>query len=133
MPPASRRRDHIATLLDMAADPARVPEGLSLRNLGGFGAQGEGKYMMNKYLRERGDANIKSNADLISKATFYSGSELPGSQADARERRARSWCSTPRRACRAASRCRSIVLQCMQEQRLDALVAPTATHPAAAS
>ena len=37
--------DHIGTLLDLDADPTRVPEGLSLRSLGAFPAQGEGKYM----------------------------------------------------------------------------------------
>ena len=33
--------------------------------------------MINRYLRERGDANIKSNADLISKATFYQDPNFP--------------------------------------------------------
>lgn len=32
--------------------------------------------MMDKYLRERGDANIKSNADLIAKAKFYQDSKF---------------------------------------------------------
>src|SRR5438552_3278204 len=57
--------------------PAPPPADLSIRNLGAFAAQGEGKYMMNKYLRERGDANIKDNADLISKATFYQDQNFP--------------------------------------------------------
>src|SRR5262245_502376 len=69
--------DHIATLLDMSAVPAKVPQGLTIRSLGAFPAEGEGKYMMDKYLRERGDANIKSNADLISKAKFYNDSNFP--------------------------------------------------------
>src|SRR5262249_38930179 len=63
--------DQIATLLDLHAKPAQVPAELSLRSLGGAGAQGEGKYMINRYLQERGDASIKTNADLISKAKFY--------------------------------------------------------------
>src|SRR5262249_3059259 len=46
--------DKITTLLEMSADPKKVPESLTIRNLGGFGVAGEGKYMMNKYLRERG-------------------------------------------------------------------------------
>ena len=33
--------------------------------------------MMNKYLQERGDANIKTNADLISKARFYEDPNFP--------------------------------------------------------
>ena len=113
----------------MAPTRRACPSGLSLRNLGGFGAQGEGKYMMNKYLRERGDANIKSNADLISKATFYQDPNFPDRK-QMRENTERQRGARHRRCgCRAASRCRSIVLQCMQEQRLDALVAPTASIP----
>src|SRR5262245_33532412 len=50
--------DHIALLLELAADPARAPQDLSLRTLNALGVQGEGKYMINRYLRERGDANI---------------------------------------------------------------------------
>ena len=120
--------DHIATLLDMAADASLVPADLSIRNLGGLGAQGEGKYMINKYLRERGDANIKSNADLIGKATFYQDPNFP----DRRQMRE----NTERQleldtAVRLQGRfaVQSIVLQCMEEQRLDALVAPTASVP----
>src|SRR5438094_336706 len=65
--------EQITALLDLLADPARVPPTLSLRtlNAGGFGPVGEGKYMLDRYLRERGDANIRSNADLITKARFY--------------------------------------------------------------
>jgi amidase len=121
--------DHIATLLEMAADPSRVPDGISLRTLGGFGAQGEGKYMMNKYLRERGDANIKSNADLISKATFYQDPNFPDRKQMRENAERQMELDT---AVRLQSRfaLQTIVLQCMQEQRLDALVSPSATVPA---
>ena len=118
--------DHIATLLDMAADPARVPGELSIRNLGGFGAQGEGKYMMNKYLRERGDANIRSNADLISKATFYQDPNFPDRK-QMRENTERQVALDTAVRLQGRFAVQSIVLQCMQEQRLDALVAPTAS------
>ena len=85
MPSGQPAGDQIATLLDLRADPARVPAALTLRELGGtVGAPGEGKYMINRYLRERGDANITSNADLITKARFYAGPELSGPQAGAR-------------------------------------------------
>jgi len=121
--------DHIATLLDMDAEPARVPDGLSIRSLGAFPAQGEGRYMMNKYLRERGDANIKSNADLISKATFYQDPNFPDrKQMRENTERQRALDTSVRLQSRFALQ--SIVLQCMQEQKLDALVAPTATIPA---
>lgn len=120
--------DHVATLLEMSADPKKVPETLTLRSLGAFPATGEGKYMINKYLLERGDANIKSNADLISKANFYNDSNFP----DRRQGR-----ETAERAMELDTSLRLhhrfalqlIVLQCMQEKRLDALAYPTANIP----
>src|SRR5262249_50146495 len=119
----------IATLLQLEADPGRVDEGLSIRNFGVLPAQGEAKYMMDKYLQERGDANIKTNADLVSKGTFYQDPNFPDRK-QAREVIERQ--TTLDTAARLQSRfgMQTIVLECMQEQRLDALVSPTATIPA---
>ena len=120
--------DHIALLSTMVADPSRVPEGVSLRSLGGFGTQGEDRFMMNEYLRERGDANIKTNADLASKATFYADPNFPDRrQARLNAERAQVYDTSARVQSRYAMQV--MLLQCMQEQRLDALVAPTATVP----
>ncbi len=120
--------DHIALLLDLAADPSRIPEGLSLRSLGGFGAPGEDRYMMNTYLRERGDANIKTNADLAARATFYSDPNFPDRrQARLNAERGQVLDTATRVQTRYAMQI--MLLQCMQEQRVDALVAPTATVP----
>ncbi len=33
--------------------------------------------MMDRYLRQRGDANIQSNTDLINKARFYDDLHFP--------------------------------------------------------
>jgi Asp-tRNA(Asn)/Glu-tRNA(Gln) amidotransferase A subunit family amidase len=123
-PPA----DQIAALLEMAADPARTPGDLSIRNLGMFAAQGEGKYMINKYLRERGDANIKSNADLIGKATFYQDPNFPDRKQNRETTERQGTLDTSVRL-QGRFAVQSIVLQCMQEQKLDALVAPTASIP----
>jgi Asp-tRNA(Asn)/Glu-tRNA(Gln) amidotransferase A subunit family amidase len=120
--------DHIALLLEMTADPSKVPEGLSLRSLGGFGVQGEGKYWINKYLLERGDANIRSNADLIAKATFYNDPNFPDRR-QARENAERAMELDTAARLRGRFALQTIVLQCMQEQRLDALVAPMASVP----
>jgi Asp-tRNA(Asn)/Glu-tRNA(Gln) amidotransferase A subunit family amidase len=120
--------DHIAALLDLHADPKRVPETLSLRNLGGGGGQGEGKYMINRYLRERGDANIKTNADLIAKATFYQDPNFPDRK-QARENAERATVLDTSGRLHTRYALQTTLLQCMQEQRLDALVAPTATVP----
>lgn len=120
--------DHIETLVELRADPSRVPADLSLRTLGRFGAPGESRYMMNRYLRERGDPNITSNADLIEKSTFYTDPNFPDRrQIRANAERALELDTTARLQHRFALR--TIVLQCMQEQDLDVLAAPTASVP----
>jgi amidase len=122
--------DQIASLLDLHANPARVAATLSLRtlNAGGFGPAGEGKYMINRYLRERGDANIKSNADLITKARFYQDPNFPDRK-QAREQTERA--ATLDMSARLQGRfaVQTILLQCMQEQQLDAVVSPMSTVP----
>jgi amidase len=120
--------DQIAKLLDMHTDPARLPPGLSLRSLSSLGVPGEDKYMMNKYLRERGDANIKTNADLIAKAKFYEDPNFPDRK---RSRQAVENATVLDTAARLQTRfaLQTLLLQCMQEQRLDALVSPMSTVP----
>ena len=107
-----------------------MPEALSLRtlNAGGFGPAGEGKYMINRYLRERGDANIKSNADLIAKATFYQDPNFPDRK-QAREQAERATVLDTSARLQGRFALQTMLLQCMQEQRLDALVAPMSTVP----
>ena len=122
--------DQIATLVDLRANPGRVPPDLSLRtlNAGGIGPAGEGKYMMNRYLRERGDANIKSNADLITKARFYSDSNFPDRK-QAREQTERTTVLDTAVRMQGRFAVQTVLLQCMQEQRLDALMSPMSTIP----
>jgi amidase len=107
----------------------QAPETLTLRTLGGgIGSPGEDRYMMNRYLRERGDANITTNADLIAKATFYSDPNFPDRRA-AREQAERT--TTMDNAARLQTRflLQTLLLNCMQEQKLDALVTPMSTVP----
>ena len=121
--------DQIATILDLRADPTRVPDAVSLRTFGGgLGGAGEGKYMMNRYLRERGDANIRSNADLIAKAKFYSDPNFPDRR-QGREQAERATVLDSAVRMQGRFALQTMLLQCMQEQRLDALVAPMATVP----
>jgi amidase len=127
---ASAGNDQIAVLLQLQQDPSRVPPQLSLRTLngGGLGPAGEGKYMLNRYLRERGDANIKTNADLISKARFYQDRNFPDrKQAREQAERATTLDTSVRMQGRFALQ--TMLMQCMQEQRLDALVSPMSTVP----
>jgi len=122
--------DQIAALLQIQQDPSRVPPQLSLRTLngGGLGPAGEGKYMLNRYLRERGDANIKSNADLITKARFYQDPNFPDRK-QAREGAERATVLDTSARLQGRFALQTLLLQCMQEQRLDALVSPMSTVP----
>ncbi len=121
--------DQIATLIDLRTDPSRVPEALTLRTLGGgFGEPGEDKYMINRYLRERGDANIKTNADLIAKATFYNDPNFPNRRA-AREQAERATTLDTSARMHTRFALQTLLMQCMEEQKLDALVAPMSTVP----
>jgi len=129
-PAEASGNDQIAALLQLQQDPSRVPTQLSLRTLngGGLGPAGEGKYMLNRYLRERGDANIKTNADLISKARFYEDPNFPNRK-QAREQAERATALDTSVRLQGRFALQTILLQCMQEQRLDALVSPMSTVP----
>ena len=126
--PGQSPSDHTTALLDLHSDPARVPPGFSLRSLITPGVEGESKYMMNRYLRERGDTNIKTNADLIAKARFYEDPNFPDrKQGREATERATMLDTSVRLQTRFALQ--NLLLQCMQEQRLDALVSPMSTVP----
>jgi amidase len=121
--------DHIATLVEMRANSSRVPDALTLRTLGGgFGEPGEDKYMLNRYLRERGDANVKTNADLIAKATFYDDPNFPNRRA-AREQAERATVLDTSVRMHTRFALQTLLMNCMGEQKLDALVAPMSTVP----
>jgi Asp-tRNA(Asn)/Glu-tRNA(Gln) amidotransferase A subunit family amidase len=84
--------------------------------------------MLNRYLAERGDANIRSNADLIAKARFYEDPNFPDRrQARIRAERATELDTSIRLQGRFAMQ--TMLLQCMAEQQLDALVSPMSTVP----
>jgi Asp-tRNA(Asn)/Glu-tRNA(Gln) amidotransferase A subunit family amidase len=120
--------DQTTALLDLRSDPARVPPSLSLRSLNTPGVEGESKYMMNRYLRERGDANIKTNADLVAKAWFYSDPNFPDRK-QGREAAERATVLDTSVRLQTRFALQNLLLQCMQEQRLDALVSPMSTVP----
>ena len=122
--------DHIAKLVDMAADPALVPDKITLRDFGPVQAEGEGKYMLDRYLRERGDANIKSNTDLIEKSVFHQDPQFPDRRL-ARQNTDRSMELDMSDRMLRRFAIQQIVLQCMAEQKLDALVYPTSNLPPA--
>ena len=122
--------DHLATLVAMAEDPSLVPGTLSLRDLGQAQATGEGRYMMNRYLAARGDAAIKSNADLIAKSNFHQDPQFPDrKRARERQEETQELDMADRMLKRFAVQ--QTVLQCMALQGLDALIYPTSNLPPA--
>jgi Asp-tRNA(Asn)/Glu-tRNA(Gln) amidotransferase A subunit family amidase len=76
-PPGS---DLVATSVAIAGRAAKLPPELTLRVIAerDAPAPGEVLFVLNRYLRDRGDANIKSVADLIAKSTFYDHAPIAG-------------------------------------------------------
>lgn len=123
--------DQIATLVDLAFDPSKVPGKLTIRDFPPAAAIGEPKYGFDTYLRERGDANIKTLDDLINKAKFYrDGQTMRGKPATLIAANQVMVLDTAVRLQRRFA-IQQIVLQCMAEQGLDAVVYPTSNTPAA--
>jgi len=127
--------DHVKTLVEMFENPALVPGGLNLRSLGGAQSIGESRYMTELYLKERGDAAIKTQKDLTerSKAIIDPNPDGgPGSRrGEGGGESARGTAMTLDNANRWLLRfaVQQIVLQAMEDMHLDALVCPTGNIP----
>jgi amidase len=115
-------------------------------------APGEVVYAMNRYLQQRGDANIKTYDDLMQKAVFYNHPPIAGFSAPAKERLDGA-ANVTRRFTKADDGAplvqktpvatldvngwhtrrtvlQMLVFKVMADNRLDALVYPTKTIPA---
>ncbi|MDB5762899.1 MAG: amidase [Herminiimonas sp.] len=70
----------LGTLLDLSSNPAKLPTDAIFRMLveGEPTAPGEARYVMDRYLHNRGDRNIQSMNDLIEKATFFTHPPVDG-------------------------------------------------------
>jgi len=121
--------DQIDTLLDMAADPSLVPGDLTIRNLGQAQAVGESRYMLERYLRERGDASIRTIEDLVSKGRFFNDPNF-GDRRTALVNRAKETVLDTAVRMQRRFAVQTIVLQCMADLQLDAVVYPTNNIPA---
>ena len=120
--------DHTAKLLDMKMNPSLLPPNVTLRDFGASDSDGQNKYMLNLYLRERGDARIKSNADLIANSNFHEDPTFPDRK-KARENVEKVMeYNMAERLLRRFS-VQQVILQCMAEQNLNALVYPTSNLP----
>jgi amidase len=101
---------------------------VSLLTLNTTGVAGEDRYMINRYLSERGDARITSNADLIEKSRFYNDPNFPNRK-QAREAAERQATYDPSQRLELRAGLQTLFLQCMQEQKVDVLFSPTSTVP----
>jgi len=125
--------DRIATLVDMFLDPSRVPAGTTIRNIGSGSNPGLTKYMLSRYLRERGDANIKSIKDLIDKSKFYRDLRPEAGFVDrkaALEEINSNATLDLANLLQDRFANQQIVLQCMAQDNLDAMVSPAGNIPA---
>jgi amidase len=125
--------DRISTLVDMFFDSALVPAGATIRNIAGASNAGMSKYMVNRYLRERGDANIKSVSDLISKSKFYQDIRPEAGFIDrkaALEEMNSTMALDMANVFQDRFAYQQVVLQCMAQDNLDAMVSPSGNVPA---
>ena len=125
--------DRVAQLADLFENPSRVPKGTTIRNIGAASDNAMTKYMMLRYLKERGDANIKTVKDLIDKSKFYKDIRPDAGFIDRKAALQEIDASMTLDLAsifqdRFANQ--QIVMQCMAEQNLDALVSPSGNIPA---
>ena len=127
--------DHLPLLVDMFFDPSLVPHDSigrpSMRNLGPAGGNAGGaKYNLNTYLRERGDANIRSVTDLIDKANFWDDPVIENREESLQRADSATTLAGPG-TLQNRFAVQTIVLQTFAELRLDAVVYPTGNIPPA--
>jgi amidase len=125
--------DHIAPLVDMYFDPKLVPPGTTIRNIGAGGSPALTKYMLARYLRERGDANIKTIRDLIDKSQYYRDIRPDAGFIDrkaALEEMNSALTLDLATIFQDRFANQQVMLQCMAEQNLDAVVSPSGNIPA---
>ncbi len=72
--------DLVEKSVAIAGKAGKLPTELSLRIIAEREppTSGEGLFAMERYLRDRGDTNIRSVADLIAKSTFYNHAPIAG-------------------------------------------------------
>ena len=128
--------DHMPRLVDLTLSAKGFPTGdkaPSIRGLGNDRTTGEGRFVLDLYLQQRGDANIKSTEDLINKSKFYTDVRPETGFNDKRRGLQNKYDDkTLDLSNRLATRfaLQQIVLQCLAQQNLDAVTYPTGNVPA---
>lgn len=123
--------DHIATLVDMFFDPTLVPHtsagAPSLRNMGSSpGDTGGGRYNFEVYIRQRGDTNITSLAELVVKQNYWTDPVIPP-----RNIASNNLTLATGSALQVRFALQTSLIQCFGELDLDAVVYPTGSVPPA--
>jgi Asp-tRNA(Asn)/Glu-tRNA(Gln) amidotransferase A subunit family amidase len=127
--------DHIPLLLAMHLGLATLPEeaDMSLRGLGADRSPGEGRFVLDQYLAQRGDTEIRNTEDLIAKSRFFTdvreGSGFSDKKKGLQDKFKDKTLDLSNRLQQRFA-LQQIVLQCMAEQNLDALAYPTSNIPA---
>jgi amidase len=120
--------DQVATFVDMSIDPSLVPAKITIRDLGQAQAVGENKFMLMRYVKKRGDAEIKSIDDLLTKAKFFDDINFGNRKVGIETQNKGVVLDTAVRMQRRFA-VQQVVLACMAEQKLDAIVYPTNNIP----
>ena len=129
--------DHITSLVEMFENPSLTPGGVTLRSLGGGQSLGESRYMTELYLKERGDAKIRTQKDLTENSAALTDPNPDGGPGSRRgeggggEGRERTPPMTLDNANRWLMRfaVQQIVLQAMEDMHIDAMICPTGNIP----
>ena len=123
--------DHIASLVDMFLDPSLTPAGVTLRSLGGGTSVGESRYMLELYLKERGDATIKTVKDLAASSKGYTerGPDTGSDGVAGLENNSTAMTLDNANRWLLRFAVQQIVLQAMEELHIDAMVSPTGNVP----
>jgi amidase len=124
------KTDHIPKLVDLYFDDSAFPDGPSIRGLGPMPTTGERRYMMERYLRDRGDASIHTVADLIAKSNFYTPAEGYMDKKKTLDETNKEQTLDITNRLQARFALQQIALQCMAELKIDALTYPTGNIPA---
>jgi Asp-tRNA(Asn)/Glu-tRNA(Gln) amidotransferase A subunit family amidase len=129
--------DQIPLLVDMFLNPALVPHtdgGLpNIRNFGPAASVGTGRYKMDLYLKDRGDPNIQTTADLIEKSNFFTDIRAGSGFSDKRASLVSTNSAQSMDNVSELARhytLQMVTLQCFGLQNLDAVVHPTTNIPA---
>jgi Asp-tRNA(Asn)/Glu-tRNA(Gln) amidotransferase A subunit family amidase len=126
--------DHMPLLVRMSMDPSQFPEGPSIRGLSQERTMGEGRFVLDLYLKERGDKKIRSTEDLISYSSFFTDVREDSGFSDKKKGlQSKLADQTLDLGNRLQNRfaLQQVALQCMGQLKLDAVMYPTSNIPAA--